>query len=107
MNRSINAAALGLTFFLVAYSLCFWFGIMPKFYPLLGEVHFSALPGKHITVKFVGSALIGLVAGFFGFLIGHRLPERASPLLQVLTWLTMVSSCAYLVMREVLEYILK
>ncbi|OGV69473.1 MAG: hypothetical protein A2283_06515 [Lentisphaerae bacterium RIFOXYA12_FULL_48_11] len=105
MHRAVNAAVLGLTFFLVAYCLCFWFGIMPKFYPLLGEVHFASLPGKHITVKFVGSAIVGLVAGIFGFLIGRRLPEKTSPFLYALFFLTMTGACSYLVMREVLAYI--
>jgi hypothetical protein len=80
---------------------------MPKFYPLLGEVHFTALPGKHITVKFVGSALVGLVIGFVGFLAGLRLPEKASYALHTLLWLTMTGACSYLILREALEYIWK
>ena len=107
MNRLINAAVLGLVLFLVTYCMCFWFGIMPKFYPLLGEIHFVPPIGKHIAVKFVGSALVGLVVGFVGFLAGMRLPEKASPALHALLWLTMTGACSYLILREALEYIWK
>jgi len=107
MTKSINGALLGLAFFLAAYSLCFWFGIMPKFYPLLGEVHITPPEGKHIAVKFVGSALVGFFAGGIGFLAGRRLPEKFSPVLHAVMWLTMTGACVYLVGRETLEYICK
>jgi len=107
MNKSINGAILGLTLFLASYCVCFWFGIMPKFYPLLGEVHVTPPPGQHIAVKFVGSAVVGLLFGFAGFLIGRRLPQRASAVLHGLVWLTIIAACTYLVGRETVEYILR
>jgi uncharacterized membrane protein len=106
MNRSINGAILGLILFLPTYCLCFWFGLMPKFYPLLGEVHVIAPPGKHIAVKFVGSALVGMVAGLIGFFIGRSLPDRAGKILHLLVWAMMVVAGTYLVGREAAEYIL-
>jgi hypothetical protein len=106
MNKSINGAILGLIFFLPTYCLCFWFGVMPKFYPLLGEVHFVAPPGKHIAVKFVGSALVGIVAGLIGMAIGRSLSERAGKLLHLLVWPVMIAAGIYLVGRETVEYIL-
>ena len=107
MSKSINGAVLGLVFFLAAYCLCFWFGVMPKFYPLLGEVHITPPEGKHIAVKFVGSALVGLVAWLIGFIAGRQLPEKCSPALHALLWLTMTGSCIYLIGRESVEYIWK
>jgi hypothetical protein len=106
MNKSINGAILGLTVFLPTYCLCFWFDRMPKFYPLLGEVHFVAPPGTHIAVKFVGSALLGLVAGLIGFIIGRSLPAQTGKVLHVLVWVMMIAGGGYLVGRETLEYIL-
>ena len=106
MNKSINGALLGLILFLPTYCLCFWFGCMPKFYPLLGELHFVAPPGKHIAVKFVGAALVGIVVGLIGMLIGRSLPERAGKVLHGLVWAMMIAACIYLVGRETAEYIL-
>ena len=107
MQKSINGAILGFILFLPVYCLCFWFGVMPKFYPLLGEVHVIAPPGKHIAVKFVGAATVGIVAGLIGFLLGRSLPERAGKLLHALVWPMMVAACAYLVGRETVEYLLQ
>jgi hypothetical protein len=106
MHKSINGAILGLVFFLPAYCLCFWFGVMPKFYPLLGEVHFVAPPGDHVAVKFVGSALVGMVAGLIGLVIGRSLPQRAGKVLHLLVWVMMLAAAVYLVRREIAEYIL-
>lgn len=106
MNKSINGAILGLILFLPTYCLCFWFGVMPKFYPLLGEVHFVAPPGNPIAVKFVGSALVGIVAGIIGFAVGRLLPERSGKILHVMVWAMMVAAGIYLVGRETVEYIL-
>jgi hypothetical protein len=106
MSKSINGAVLGLVFFLPAYCLCFWFGVMPKFYPLLGEVHITPPAGTNIAVKFVGSAIVGLCVGLVGFFVGRRLPQRASGVLHCLMWLTMIAACIYLVGREAAEYIL-
>jgi hypothetical protein len=106
MNKSINGAILGLIVFLPTYCLCFWFDRMPKFYPVLGEVHFVAPPDKPIAVKFVGSALVGAVAGLIAFLIGRSLPERTGKVLHVLVWVVMVAGGIYLVGREMREYIL-
>lgn len=107
MSRQLNAAVLGLIVFLLTYCLCFWFGVMPKFYPLLGEIHVVPPEGKHIAVKFVGSLLAGLVLGLAGFLAGLRLPERFSTGLHLLLWLVMMGACTYLIGRETVEYILK
>jgi hypothetical protein len=107
MNKSINGAILGLICFLPTYCLCFWFGAMPKFYPLLGEVHFVAPPGKHIAVKFVGSALVGILAGLIGWAVGRALSERAGKALHLLVWPFMIAACIYLVGRETVEYILR
>ena len=79
---------------------------MPKFYPLLGEVHFIPPPGKPIAVKFVGSALVGMVAGLIGLVIGRFLPERAGKVLHWLVWVMMIAAGIYLVGRETVEYIL-
>jgi hypothetical protein len=106
MNKSINGTILGLILFLPAYCLCFWFGLMPKLYPLLGEVHVVAPPGKHIAVKFVGAALVGMVAWLIGFFVGRRLPQRAGPFLHLLVWAVMIAAGTYLVGRETVEYIL-
>lgn len=106
MNKSINGAILGFILFLPTYCLCFWFGVMPKFYPLLGEVHIVAPPGNPIAVKFVGSALVGIVAGIVGFVIGRSLPERSGKVLHVLVWVMMIAAGIYLVGRETVEYIL-
>lgn len=106
MNKSITGAILGFILFLPTYCLCFWFGAMPKFYPLLGEVHFVAPPGKHIAVKFVGSALVGIGVGLVGMLAGRMLPERVAKVLHVLLWVVLVAACIYLVGREANEYIL-
>ncbi|NLX56743.1 MAG: hypothetical protein GXY58_16680 [Planctomycetaceae bacterium] len=106
MNKSINGAILGLILFLPTYCLCFWFGIMPKFYPLLGEVHIVEPPGAHIAVKFVGSALVGIVAGIVGFLAGRSLPENSGKVLHVLVWVTMIAAGTYLIGRETVTYIL-
>ena len=106
MSKTINAAVLGIILFLLAYCLCFWFGVMPKFYPMLGEVHIIPPPGTHIAVKFVGSALVGLVVGMAGFLVGLRLPLRSSTALHILVWLTLIAACIYLIGRETAEYIL-
>ena len=106
MNKAINAAVLGVILFLLAYCLCFWFGVMPKFYPMLGEVHITPPPGTHIAVKFVGSALAGMAAGLGGGLIGLRLPLRSSLALHILAWLAMIAACIYLIGRETAEYIL-
>ena len=106
MNKSINGAILGLIFFLPTYCLCFWFGVMPKFYPLLGEVHIVAPEGNPIAVKFVGSALVGIVAGLIGLAIGRSLPERAGKVLHFLVWLVMIGACIYLVRREMVHWIL-
>lgn len=106
MNKSINGAILGLIFFLPTYCLCFWFGVMPKFYPLLGEVHVVAPPGKHIAVKFVGAALVGIVAWGIGFFVGRALPERTGKTLHLLVWVVMIAAGIYLVGREAVEYIL-
>lgn len=107
MTKSINAALLGLLCFLTAYCLCFWFGVMPKFYPLLGELHVTPPAGSHIAVKFVGSAMVGFVAGVVGFVLGRRLPEKVSSGLHIAAWSMMILSCVYLVSRETIEYILK
>jgi hypothetical protein len=107
MSRAINAAVLGAILFLLAYCLCFWFGVMPKFYPLLGQVHITPPPGHHIAVKFVGSALVGLVIGLVGFLAGLRLPPRSSTALHILVWLAMIAACIYLIGRETAEYLLR
>jgi hypothetical protein len=106
MNKSINGAILGLILFLPTYCLCFWFDRMPKFYPLLGEVHFIAPPGKPIAVKFVGSALVGIVIGLIGFGIGRFLPDRAGKVLHPLVWAMMIAAGSYLIGRETVEYIL-
>lgn len=106
MNKSINGALLGLILFLPTYCLCFWFGCMPKFYPLLGEIHIVDPPGKHIAVKFVGSALVGIVVGLIGMAIGRALPERAGKTLHALVWPVMIAAGIYLVGRETVEYIL-
>jgi len=106
MHKSINGAILGLILFLPTYCLCFWFGLMPKFYPLLGEVHIVAPPGTHIAVKFVGAALVGMVAGLIGLVIGRFLPERAGKILHLLVWAMMIAAAIYLVGRETVEYIL-
>lgn len=106
MNKSINGAILGLILFLPTYCLCFWFGVMPKFYPMLGEVHMTPPPGNPIAVKFVGSALVGMAVGLIGFAIGRFLPERAGKLLHVLVWPVMIAAGIYLVGRETVEYIL-
>jgi len=106
MNRSINGAILGLVLFLPAYCLCFWFGVMPKFYPLLGEVHIVTPPGNPVAVKFVGSALVGIAAGLIGFCIGRSLPQRAGKVLHLLVWAMMIAAGIYLVGRETVEYIL-
>ena len=106
MNKAINAAVLGLILFLLAYSLCFWRDLMPKFYPLLGQVHIFPPPGKPIAVKFVGSALVGMAAGLAGFLVGLRLPLRSSAALHLVAWLTLIAAGIYLIGRETAEYIL-
>jgi len=106
MNKSINGAVLGLILFLPAYCLSFWFDRMPKFYPLLGEVHFVAPPGKPIAVKFVGAALVGIAAGLIGLAIGRALPERAGKFLHLLVWAMLIAAGTYLVGRETMEYIL-
>ena len=106
MHKSINGTLLGLILFLPTYCLCFWFGVMPKFYPLLGEVHIVAPPGAHIAVKFVGAALAGMVAGLIGFAIGRFLPQRAGKVLHFLIWAMMIAAAIYLVGRETAEYIL-
>jgi hypothetical protein len=106
MNKSINGAILGLVFFLPTYCLAFWFDRMPKFYPLLGEIHFIAPPDKPIAVKFVGSALLGIVAGLVGFGIGRSLPQQAGKVLHALVWPAMLAAAVYLVGRETVEYIL-
>jgi len=106
MSKTINAAVLGVILFLLAYCVCFWFGVMPKFYPMLGQVHITPPPGTHIAVKFVGSALVGLAAGLVGFLVGLRLPLRSSTALHTLAWLAMIAACIYLIGRETAEYIL-
>jgi len=106
MNKTINAAVLGVILFLLAYCLCFFFGVMPKFYPELGEVHIIPPPGGPIAVKFVGSALVGLVVGLAGFLVGRRLPLRSSTVLHILVWLVLIAACIYLIGRETAEYIL-
>ena len=105
MNRAINGAVLGLILFLLAYCLCFWFGVMPKFYPVLGELHIIPPQGKPIAVKFVGSACVGLVAGLLGFLAGRSLPQRSGIALHILAWLTLIVASIYLIGRETLEYI--
>lgn len=106
MNKSINGAILGLVSFLPTYCLCFWFGLMPKFYPLLGEVRFVAPPGTHIAVKFVGAALVGIAAGLIGFVFGRFLPDRTGKILHGLVWVTIIAAGVYLVGRETVEYIL-
>ena len=106
MNRSIHSALVGLVLFLVAYCLCFWFGVMPKYYPLLGEIHIVPPEGKPIAVKFVGSALVGFLAGLIGVWIGRRVPERSASYLHALVWLVMIAACVYLFGRETAEYIL-
>jgi hypothetical protein len=106
MNKSINGAILGLILFLPTYCLCFWFGVMPKFYPLLGEVHIVAPPGPHIAVKFVGSALVGIVVGVCGFFVGRSLPAHFGKILHVAVWAMMLAAGIYLVGRETVEYIL-
>ena len=72
--------------FLLVYGVCYWFLIMPKFYPTLGEIRWSPISpeGNPSAVKFVGAALVGMVAGVFGFFVGYRLPARASVVLHVL-----------------------
>lgn len=106
MNKSINGAILGFIVFLPTYCLCFWFGVMPKFYPLLGEIRFVPPEGKHIAVKFVGSALMGIVAGLIGYAAGRSLPEWFGRLLHVLVWPVLIGAGIYLVGRETVEYIL-
>ena len=106
MNRSINGALLVLIVSLMAYGICYWFLIMPKFYPVLGEVHVTvAPPGDPIAVKFVGAALTGMLAGLFGFLAGRRLPARAGVVLHVLAWALLVAACIYFAGRETDKYI--
>ena len=106
MQKSINGAILGLATFLPTYCLCFWFGVMPKFYPLLGEVHVVAPPGDPIAVKFVGAALVGMAAGLIGFAIGRSLPDRAGKVLHWLVWPMIIGAGIYLVGRETIEYTL-
>ena len=121
MSKSINAVLLGIILFLVGYSVCFlaadypfadWAkdGLMPKFYPMLGEVHIIAPPGKNVAVKFVGAAVVGAVLGLAGWVIGRRLPaallERSGPVLHVVTWVMLAAACFFLVRREAVEYIL-
>jgi len=107
MNKSINGVILGLILFLPTYCLCFWFGVMPKFYPLLGEVHVTPPPGNQIAVKFVGSALVGIAVGLIGFIIGRFLPERVGKVLHLLVWVMLIAASTYLVGRETMEYILE
>lgn len=107
MNKSITGAVLGVVAFLMAYCLCFWFQVMPKFYPLLGEIHVVAPPGKHIAVKFVGSAAVGMLGGLVGLVVGRRLPQRASGVVHLLAWAAMLAACVYLVGRETAEYIIR
>jgi hypothetical protein len=106
MNKSINGAILGLILFLPTYCLCLLFGLMPKFYPVLGEVHFVAPPGNPITVKFFGAVLVGMVAGLIGWAIGRFLPERAGKTLHLLVWVMLIAAAIFLVGRETNEYIL-
>ena len=110
MSKSINAAVLGLVLFLLAYCVCFWFGVMPKFYPTRGAVTTAVLKspvtGKaEIAVKFVGSAVVGMAAGAIGRLIGKRL-RRPAAWLHLAMWAAMLAACVYLVGRETVEYIL-
>lgn len=67
---------------------------------------FIAPPGKPIAVKFVGSALVGIVAGLIGFGIGRFLPDRAGKVLHLLVWAMMIAAGSYLVGRETVAYIL-
>jgi predicted small integral membrane protein len=106
MSKAINAAVLGVILFLLVYCLCFWFGVMPKFYPVLGQVRITPPPGNPIAVKFVGAAWVALAAGFVGFLVGLALPLRSAAALHILAWVTMVAATVYLIGRETAEYIL-
>ncbi len=105
--KSINAALIGLTVFLLAYSLCFWTGLMPKFYPALGEITTVAYKGQ-IAVKFVGSAVVGMAAGLIAMLIGALLPAgrpRLTVVCHLVLWGMMLAACFYLVGREAREYL--
>jgi hypothetical protein len=107
--KTVNAILLGLVVFLLAYCACFYLAIMPKFYPVLGRFTLENLKGQ-IAVKFVGSAVVGMVAGLIALAVGRFvLPEspKVSRVMHLLFWATLVVAFAYLAGRETDEYICK
>ena len=106
MTKSVNAILLGLVVFLAAYCVCFYFGVMPKLYPVLGRLTTENLKGQ-IAVKFVGSAVVGMVAGLVAMMVGRLLPASPtlSRLMHLLFWACLIVAFLYLAGREINEYI--